>query len=90
MMGYDKVTQAFSKYFHSDQIDELVQAKADVNYVEKQLGTKASNLDLERCIMTLGQLHARLKQLSIVQVEVAKSLVPGLKSASTHYNFETA
>ena len=66
MLRYEHVRLAFSKYFTQQQIDELVDNKSDVVYVQQQLKGKASIEDHEYTLKLLEQLHARLKQLGVV------------------------
>lgn len=62
--------------------------KAENSRVDLCLLEKANNKDLERCYATIEQLYARIRQLSILVLEVSRALVPS-RSSSSIVNVET-
>lgn len=57
MTRYDKVCQAFTKFFNQEELACLLDQKADHQQVEQALITKANLKDLEQLITTIQMLN---------------------------------
>jgi hypothetical protein len=76
MVKYDRVLKSFSKFFDSDEILHIIENKVDVDTVQTLNEIKANKVDVEGLVVLIESLHKRLKHICIVQVEVARSMVP--------------
>jgi len=56
--------------------------KADNRELGRVRSEKASKTDIEKVNVTIETLHHRLKQISILQSELAKSILPSKPSGS--------
>jgi hypothetical protein len=50
MKKYDKVTQDFAKFFDSDVLSKVLEAKVDVLHLEKVFRTKVSTDDFDQLV----------------------------------------
>ena len=88
MVNYEKVLLQFSKFFDQEELQKILDRKADIILLQSVQEAKANKTDLEECLHLIDNVHERLKHLSIVQVEIARSMIPQ-KTTST-YNKEEA
>jgi len=82
MEEYDKVTQNFSRFFNSDELQRIIDTKVDTRTLTQVFQLKASKKELESAMSVIENLYQRLRHLSILQVELARVLVPGDASSS--------
>lgn len=47
LMGYDRVAASFSKYFDQDELQYIVERKADIELVKRLQDTKATKHDIK-------------------------------------------
>lgn len=76
MKKYDKVTQDFAKFFDSDVLSKVLEAKVDVLHLEKVFKTKVSTDDFDHLIYVQELLDKKIQHISMIQVELTKSLIP--------------
>ncbi|CDW78660.1 UNKNOWN [Stylonychia lemnae] len=86
MANYERVLNQFSKFFDQEELNKTLERKVDVEVVQTLQDIKANKVDLEGCLNLIESLHSRLKHMSILSVEMARSLLP-IKSSN---NFQTA
>lgn len=88
MINYEKVLSQFQKFFDQEELSKTLERKADLEYVMTLQDIKANKLDLEGCVTLIQSVYERLKHLSILQVEVARSMLP-TKNSSNYSNAES-
>ena len=72
MDKYEKVARQFQKFFHSEEISVLMDQKAD-----KSMLTMKANMDEITYTHSLIEgLNERIKHISMIQTEFAKTLEP--------------
>ena len=76
MKKYEKVTHAFAKFFNEYELDKIIEEKVDNRTMLRIAQTKASRTELDNTIQIIESMYARLRSLSILTVEMARSLVP--------------
>jgi hypothetical protein len=76
MKHYDHVAAQFSKFFHEDDLATQFKRKVDINLFNKMTDIKASREELNQTLHIIDTLYERLRNLSLLQVEMARSLVP--------------
>ena len=89
MKRYEKVSQQFERFFNADELESVINSKADTKRVERLISKKATHEDVQNCLKTIQNLFERIYQMSILQLETSRSLVP-TKSSSSTINIETA
>jgi hypothetical protein len=57
---YEKISNQFTKFFNSDDLESVLNAKADTKKVEKMLVDKASQLDIHNCLKVVDNLFKRI------------------------------
>eukprot|EP00347_Sterkiella_histriomuscorum_P017210 403350256 len=85
MANYEKVLNQFQKFFDQEELNKILERKCDIEVVQTLQDIKANKIDLEACLGLIDSVHSRLKHMSILTVELARSLLP-MKSSS---NFDT-
>lgn len=85
MANYERVLNQFSKFFDQEELNKILERKCDIDVVQTLQDIKANKIDLEACLGLIDSVHARLKHMSIITVELARSLLP-VKSSN---NFDT-
>ena len=80
---YDKVLKDFEKYSTMDALSIQFDSKADVRQLESLNKAKANKDSLQLTNSNLKSLYDRVKHISIVQNELANSLLPIKNSIST-------
>ena len=88
LQGYENVVKQFGKFFNQEGLADILNKKAENSRVDLCLLEKANNKDLDRCYSIIEQLYARIRQLSILVLEVSRALVPQ-RSSSSMVNVET-
>ena len=73
---YEKVYKAFSTYFTSESLTKLVDSKIDIHQLRTYMKSQATKQDLDLHLQMLKDQARRLEQLSLMQVETARSLLP--------------
>jgi len=86
--NYEKVSHQFQRFFHAEELEKVINSKADFKRVEKLLSDKATHLDVQNCLRVVQDLFERIHQMSVLQVETSRSLLPS-KSSSSASNIET-
>jgi hypothetical protein len=76
MSNYERVLNQFSKFFDQEELAKIIERKADVSLVQNVQDIKANKSDVEGCLKLVETVHERIKHMSILQVEMARSLVP--------------
>jgi hypothetical protein len=76
MSNYERVLNQFSKFFDQEELAKVIDRKADVSLVQNVQDIKANKIDVEGCLKLVETVHERIKHMSILQVEIARSLVP--------------
>jgi hypothetical protein len=82
------VSRSFQRFFNADALEKIINSKADTKRVERLLGEKATHGDIQNCLKVVKNLFDRIYQMSVLQVETSRSLVP-TKSSSSSINIET-
>lgn len=82
------MAKTFRTFFNHECLLEQIQFKADKAFVEKLGATKATKDDIEDVKATIDAVYQRIVHLSILQTEMAKSMVPQ-KSSSSFKAIET-
>ena len=82
MEQYDEVVRKFAKFFNSDELQRIIDTKVDTKTLTEVFQLKASKKQLESAMTVIENLYQRLRHLSILQVELARVLVPGNASSS--------
>jgi hypothetical protein len=89
MKHYDSIATQFSKFFHEDELANRFAAKVDVERFKEMENVKASRDELNQTLRIIDSLFERLRNLSLLQVEVSRSLAP-LSSSGTFDAQQTA
>ena len=79
---YEKVYKASSTYFTSESLTKLVDSKIDIHQLRTYMKSQATKQDLDLHLQMLKDQARRLEQLSLMQVETARSLLPEQLSLS--------
>ena len=66
MVNYEKVLLQFSKFFDQEELQKILDRKADIILLQSVQEAKANKTDLEECLHLIDNVHERLKHLSIV------------------------
>lgn len=88
MANYEKVLGMFQKFFDQEELSKIIDRKADITLVQNIQDVKANRIDVDSCLKLIDTINERLKHLIILQVEIARSMVPQ-KTPNT-YNVEEA
>ena len=76
MVNYEKVLGQFQKFFDQEELSKIIDRKADVTLVQNIQDVKANRMDVDSCLKLIETINERLKHLIILQVEIARSMVP--------------
>lgn len=79
---YQGVYRSFSQFFCADNLTDKLAQKADLREMNNIKNETASKTDLKEVYFTIDTLYQRLKHISILQTELAKSIVPSKASGS--------
>ena len=82
LQQYERVAQGFSKFFSQDELFRVLDNVVDQKALLKVSQTKASKKEFKQAMSIIESLYQRLRQLSIMQVETSRVLVPGKTSSS--------
>lgn len=82
LIQYEKVAKQFQQFFNTEEIQSIVDRKADIELIEKLQQTKAQKTELAVTNSLIDQLHGRLKHMSILVAELAKASIPSKASSS--------
>lgn len=85
LIQYENVTRQFQKYFDSEDLNLALSRKADTALLDQIQEQNASINDIMETQNNLATLNVRLKHLSILTSEVARSMLP-TKSHQEHFN----
>jgi len=88
MEKYDKIATSFQKFFNHEELSKVIDSKLDKRDLEKKLTDLTPLADHTSALILIDSLYKRLRQISLMQVEITRSLVPSKTSSST-YNVET-
>jgi len=88
MEKYDKIATSFQKFFNHEELSKVIDSKLDKRDLEKRLTELTPVTEHESVLNLIDSLYKRLRQVSLMQVEISRSLVPSKTSSST-YNVET-
>ena len=47
---YEKVSQQFQRFFNADELEKVINSKADIRRVDRQLSNKATHSDIQNCL----------------------------------------
>lgn len=89
MKKYDNVAQQFCKFFNSDLLQQIVDNKVDNSQLDRLLTKKVSREEFDKFLQVTDLLDKKIKQISTMQVEIAKTLIP-TTAASIYTPQETA
>jgi transcriptional regulator NrdR family protein len=73
---YERVERQFSKFFDIDDLAVRFDRKADLGMINDLNVSKANDTELKEVSNALGSLNERVKQIAVIQNEIAKSLDP--------------
>eukprot|EP00347_Sterkiella_histriomuscorum_P007153 403350064 len=76
MQNYERVLNAFQKFFDQEELQKILDNKANLDMIQNLNDAKASKLQVLQINQMIEQLLERIKQLSILQVETARTLIP--------------
>lgn len=76
MKDYSRVMHAFKKFFNQDELEKILDTKVDQTKMLKVVQTKASKTELDLTIDLMKQLFDRMRTMSIMQVELSRTLLP--------------
>ena len=82
MDNYEGVANNFKSYFGEQHIKAQFAEKANAGEVARAMELKASKTEFNQLSSAIEALHDRLKQMSILQSEIAKSVLPTKASGS--------
>lgn len=74
--SYEKVTAMFRQFFTQEDLGALIDRKADLEVVRRLRDEKAGVDEVHRVRRALHGLDEKLRHLSVLQAEIAMSLVP--------------
>ena len=73
---YESVAKEFKKFFSSDELSETLRQKADLKMLDDMNIIKANKKDFDRAKRLIDNLNERVKHISTLQSEIARSLNP--------------
>ena len=73
---YERVERQFSQFFNIDDLALRFDRKADLELIHNLNIEKANDIELKEVSSALGFLNERVKQIAVIQNEIAKSLDP--------------
>ena len=76
MHKYDHTVLQFEKFLSNRELQEILENKADLNFVAKIASTKCSIDQFEKGQQKIKLLNSKIKHLSVMQTEIARTLVP--------------
>lgn len=76
MANYEKVLGMFQRFFDQEELSKIIDRKADISLVQNIQDVKANRIDVDSCLKLIDTINERLKHLIILQVEIARSMVP--------------
>ena len=79
---YESVCETFKRFFHSEDLVQQWDNKADVIYVNQRCDENASKLDFVEMKRLMESIYKRIQHLSIIQTEIARAIVPIKSSGS--------
>lgn len=66
MVNYERVLTQFQKFFDQEELQKIIDSKADLAIVQNMKEFKANKVEVEQCLMLIDTVHERLKHLSIL------------------------
>ena len=81
---YQSVVTQFHKFFSSDSLQEQLNQKAETKKVQALFYASVSKKDLEGLVLNSKDMFEKLRSMSILNVEMAKSLRSVQTSATTN------
>ena len=78
--NYDKVAKDFQQFFNQREICELFDRKADLELIRRIQTQKANKEDVLYLNQMVTEMDAKIVQLSVMQKEIANSLIPEVKT----------
>lgn len=79
---YDRVAESFQRFFGQDELQQVLDRKADLELVQRLQDTKATKQEITYQSSLIDALNVRLKHMSILISEIAKSAIPSRASSS--------
>lgn len=76
MEQYEKVSVQFKKFFNQDELENRFDRKADVDFVRRVNGEKASRSELLSLREMIKGYDKKLKTISVFASELANSMLP--------------
>ncbi|CDW87578.1 UNKNOWN [Stylonychia lemnae] len=76
MIDYERVLNAFQKFFDHEELQKVLDGKANLSLIQNLDEIKASKAQVSNCYKILEQMHDRIRQISILMVETAKTIQP--------------
>lgn len=86
MKKYEQVTQDFAKFFNHEFLSSILEAKVDVTQMEKISQQKISRKEFESFVNVQELLDRKLNHISMIQVELTKSMIPLSTNTISQYN----
>lgn len=81
----------FGKFFNQEELQAEFRKKADNSKLDLLLAGKSNVSEMQDCHHIIAQLYTRLRQVSLLLKEVAKTMIPAQRtSTSIQGNVETA
>lgn len=72
----------FQKFFNEEEIQTIIDRKADIELIDRLESTKAQKTDVQVTNSLIECLNGRLKHMSILVTELARANVPSKPSSS--------
>ena len=63
---YDSVVKCFSQFFNSDDLNERLSKKADIEKIDEIVKNKSSKMETEKLNLVVEEVYHRLKHISIL------------------------
>lgn len=79
---YDLVARGFQKFFSEDQLSDVIDRKVDMDTLVAVKDTLSTKKEMNYVASLINAVNIRLKHMSILQQEIAKSYVPNKASSS--------
>ena len=76
LVNYEKVYKDFAKFFHEDELQILLDQKADMSMLDALQASKVSVVQHNSLIAKVEDLNQKLRHLSVLQLEMSTNVIP--------------
>ena len=73
----------FGKFFNQEELQAEFRKKADNSKLDFLLAGKSNVSDIQDCHHIIAQLYTRLRQVSLLLKEVAKTMIPAQRTSTS-------